>query len=90
MLGDKMNKPKMPVKPGIKQVSKEPPKQPKIRYKSYVVIESGFHCGSCGFETVTFDGSSPARCVQCNSPYPTIMWKNRITNNLKVETLPLK
>jgi hypothetical protein len=85
--------PKAVKTPPMNVITKTPLKaievRPKIRFKSYVVVESGFHCRQCGFETVTFDGSVPGRCAQCGTRGPSIAWKNRITSNLKVETLPL-
>jgi predicted Zn-ribbon and HTH transcriptional regulator len=81
-------KPKQPVKPiSVKPVKAEV--RPRIRYKSYVVTEAGFHCRSCGFETITFDETTPARCGKCGTSKPTMVWKNKITTEMKVETLVL-
>ena len=63
--------------------------KPKIRHKYVKAIETGFKCASCEWESVTFDGSTPAACFHCGAPDPKAVWKDSIHNKVSVETLPL-
>lgn len=64
-------------------------KKKKIKHKISVAVESGFKCGKCEWETITFDGTVPKACLHCGEKNPKQVWKDIITNKTVVETVKL-
>lgn len=63
--------------------------KPKVKHKISCTVEAGFKCDSCGWETVSYDGSQPPACLNCGVADPRPVWKDIIKNVTTVETVKL-
>lgn len=65
-----------------------PPKLTSIvRQQMSRAIQTGFHCGTCGVDTATYDESSPDQCMNCHTPNPKRSWQNIITTVVTTEKI---